>query len=115
MSYYLTACTMVRDEPDLREWAAYHVCVGFEHLYVYDNGSKLPVSLVLGDFVAKGLVTLFKVAGSRQQCDTVYVHAISLARLNTRWMAFIDGDEFILPHEVNDVRCVLEAFEKAPA
>ena len=55
---YAAACAMVKDEPDLREWAAYHLAVGFEHLLIYDNESRIPVSVVLGDFIAAGFVTV---------------------------------------------------------
>jgi hypothetical protein len=112
---YAAVCTMVKDELDLREWVAYHLAVGFDHLLVYDNESRLPVSVLLGDFVAAGVVTVLRVQGRFQQCRTVYVDALERARGRADWMAFIDADEFILPHATDDIREYLAAIEKYAA
>ncbi len=109
---YAAACAMVKDEPDLREWVSYHLAVGFEFLLIYDNESRVPVSVVLGDFIAAGFVTVFKVRGRFQQCNVVYVDVLERSRSQVRWMAFLDADEFILPHTTDDIREYLGGMEK---
>lgn len=108
---YSAVCVMVRDEPDLREWVAYHLAVGFEHLYIYDNESKVPVSIVLRDFVAAGKVSTFLVTGKKRQVVTVFPDALRRAQKRFRWLAFIDADEFILPHDTDNVNEFLSGYE----
>jgi len=110
--YYAIACAMVRDELDLREWAAYHLTLGFEHLFVYDNESRVPVAVTLGDFVASGQITVFTVRGRFKQCNVVYPDVVERCRGRVRWVAFMDADEFLLPHHVDDIRLYLSGMER---
>ncbi len=111
---YSAVCAMVRDEPDLREWVAYHLAIGFEHVYLYDNESKMPVSVVLRDFVAAGKVSTYLVRGKKQQVITVFPDVLRRAESQFRWVAFIDADEFILPHDTDDINVFLSDYEKHP-
>lgn len=56
--FRLVACTMLRNEAAyVREWIVYHLLVGVEHFYLYDNDSTDNTAEVLAPFVAKGVVT----------------------------------------------------------
>ncbi|MCR5563010.1 MAG: glycosyltransferase family 2 protein [Desulfovibrio sp.] len=57
--WYSTICAIAKNEtPFLEEWARFHLSTGFEHIFVYDNGSDVPVSSVLAEFIRAGLVTV---------------------------------------------------------
>ena len=51
-------CAIIKDEPDLEEWLAYHFIIGFHHVYLYDNLSKMGLEERLKKFIDKGLVTV---------------------------------------------------------
>jgi hypothetical protein len=37
-------CLIIKDENDyINEWLDWHLKVGFEHFYIYDNGSKIAI------------------------------------------------------------------------
>ena len=40
-------CAIARDEPDLQEWVAYQMLIGFERIVIYDHRSVVPISTVL--------------------------------------------------------------------
>lgn len=111
MTHYLSATSMVVDEnPYLREWIAFHRLVGVEHFFIYDNVSKVPVKEFLSDEVAEGLVTVVDFP-ERFAHNLSFTDALSRFGSLTRWMAFIDADEFIVPRSANDIPSVLKDFE----
>jgi Glycosyltransferase family 92 len=112
---YAAACVMVKDELDIREWVAYHLAIGIEHLLIYDNESRLPTSVTLAGFIAAGLVTNLTVRGRFKQCTVTYVDALERSRGRSRWIAFLDADEFLLPHVVDDIRVYLSCYERFSA
>ena len=105
---YLTACAIVRDEPDLTEWVAYHFAIGFEHIYIYDNESVIPVAKTLRNWINDGKVSVEFIAGRKQQCRCYSAH---LKMTDSKWIAFIDADEYILPHLADDLKAVLQQYE----
>ena len=43
--YKVSACLLVKDEGRyLPEWLEWHLGIGVEHFYIYNNGSEIPVS-----------------------------------------------------------------------
>ena len=105
-SHYLAACAIARDESAyLPEWVAYHVVVGFSHFTIYDNGSTIPVRKVLRGEVDRGLVRVIDFPGRAWpslQLDA-YNNYLSWARNLSKWTAFIDIDEFIVPKSSDSV------------
>jgi hypothetical protein len=62
--YLLTACGLVEGVDDrLPEWIEYHLLVGVEHFYIYDNSVRMNVSTttathrLLQPYMKKGIVT----------------------------------------------------------
>ena len=91
--YQLSIVTTVKNEaPYLREWLRYHISVGVQHFYLYDNDSQDNLDEVLKDF--SDYVTLTKIHGRVRQFDA-YNDAINRFRYETKYMAVIDADEFI--------------------
>lgn len=58
--------TNVRDETNLPEWIAYHLAVGFSHIFVVDHLSKIPVDV--------SLKNAFSPKVSKQILNRVTVH-----------------------------------------
>jgi hypothetical protein len=91
--YQLSVVAIVKDEaPYLREWIRYHLSVGVEHFFLYDNDSEDDLNKVLREF--SPYVTVKRIHGVVRQLDA-YNDAINRHRLDTEFMAMIDADEFI--------------------
>ena len=80
----------------LKEWLDYHLSAGVDHFYLYDNESTDNQLAVAAPYVKAGLVDYFHAPGKVMQI-LAYNDAIKRFRFRCRYMAFIDGDEFIYP------------------
>ena len=89
---------MFRDEaPYIDEWLRFHLDRGVEHFFLYDHGSSDGGEAVLAPYVARGLVTLHRWPVQEKIEDQVAAYNHTLAHYGTlsRWIAFIDLDEFL--------------------
>jgi hypothetical protein len=107
-NHYLAACAIARDELDLPEWVAYQFAVGFEHVHIFDNESVVPVADRLKKWISSGKVTTEPIKG---RCQQNRAYTSFLKRADARWVAFIDIDEFVLPHGTDDLKTLLPAYE----
>ena len=86
-------CVIVKNEgPYLDEWLRYHLRLGFDHIYVYNNAPDEDGydTAPYGDRVS---VTPFP--GSGRQIPA-YDHCLERCRGRHTWLAFIDADEFVV-------------------
>ncbi len=115
MNYYLTVCAIMKNEgPYLKEWIEFHRMVGVEHFYLYDNGSSDETPMVIKPYVQQNLVTLHGIPERRAQLKA-YMHCLSTYRTMSRWIAFIDLDEFIVPLSTETLSEFLKGFEEFAA
>ena len=42
--YNYSIFTMNKCEENINEWIVHHILLGFEHIYIYDDNSKIPIS-----------------------------------------------------------------------
>lgn len=95
--YYLAVCAIAKNEgPYFQEWIEWHRKQGVEKFYIYDNESTDTTRQVLAPYVESGLVDYCYWPGERQQL-AAYDNCFDTHRLETRWLAVIDLDEFIVP------------------
>ena len=112
--HYLVVASMFKDEgPYLAEWVSHHLAHGVDHILLYDNASSDNGASEVQPWVDSGHVTLIdwpepKVAGS--QYRAVH-HSLELMRERTRWIAFLDIDEFLFSPVGKSVPGVLRTFE----
>lgn len=113
-SLYLSVCAIAKNEgPYFKEWLDWHIGQGVEKFYIYDNESTDETRAVLGPYVEKGVVEYIFWPGYRMQL-AAYDDCLERHRLDTRWLAFIDLDEFIVPLKDKSVAEFLHRFEYAP-
>ncbi len=91
---------MKNEAPYLKEWLDYHLPAGVDHFYIYDNDSPDNQAEIAKPYVEAGLVDYFPAPGKMMQM-VVYNDAVKQFRFQCRYMAFIDGDEFIYPKAAN--------------
>src|SRR5207244_8928641 len=95
--YHLTACLMFKDAATyLDEWLRFHLNVGFDHFYLFDNNSSDDYRPIVQPFIDAGQVTLAIWPGVAQM-DRILAHCLDANRDAARWMAFLDDDEFLFP------------------
>jgi hypothetical protein len=81
----------------LEEWLCHHLAVGVEHFFLYDNGSEDDLQGLIRPYVNHGLVTLtyFPLRGGQRDANN---HAVRWFGDTAEWLAFVDIDEFLVPH-----------------
>jgi hypothetical protein len=79
----------------LPELIGYHVLLGVEHFYVYDNNSTDQLGDALAPLVARGLVTIVPWPNVPAS-PSCYRHFFDQFAASSQWVAFIDADEFIV-------------------
>lgn len=99
----LAVVAIFKDEaPYLKEWIDYHLAAGVDHFYMYDNGSTDNTREILKPYVDAKLVDAFYVPGEVMQMPA-YNDAVRKFRFATRYMAFLDIDEFIFPKSTQNI------------
>ncbi|MEM9471328.1 MAG: glycosyltransferase family 92 protein [Pseudomonadota bacterium] len=120
---FLAVCIMVRNEgPYIAEWIEFHLMMGVNHFYIYDNGSNDGTVELLSSYVDDGLVTIVNwadflkgwegVAGTNGRTQKLaMLHCVANFGHRAEWMAFIDADEFLFPTAAGSVAEVLHEYE----
>ena len=93
---YAAICAIVKDEERyIAEWIAYHQVVGFDKMFLYDNGSTdltAVISRRWGDFVT--IIDWPTQPGIWMQ-HAAYRDFLSRYAAHTEWVMFLDADEFL--------------------
>ena len=86
------------EQPYIAEWVAYHVDLGFDHIYLHCNDDDpAPFKATL-----KGLAPRYRNAVSYRPFfgqglqSTMYGDALRRARREADWLCFLDIDEFVV-------------------
>jgi hypothetical protein len=114
-SSYLSVCAIYRDEARyMPEWIEFHRLFGVERFYLFNNRSSDDHLAVLSPYMEDGTVVwrdwpLFP--GQLQ----AYAACLAEHGDESRWIAFIDLDEFLFAPEGRLLRDVLHDFEAHPA
>lgn len=112
--HYLAVCAIAKDEGAyFKEWVDWHLSIGVDRFYIYDNGSTDSTKEVLKPYIEKGIVEYVDFPGYRKQL-AAYDDCFRRHRFDTRWLAFIDLDEFIVPLKDKDLPTFLKRFEEFP-
>lgn len=112
---YCALCCIAKDEDlFLQEWLTYHALIGFEHFFIYDNLSAVPVAELLDGWATPSQVTVIRNPEESSQ-RAVYTHCLQHYGGRFKWIAFLDADEFVrlnpVGGELADIRIFLAEFE----
>lgn len=108
---YLSLCLICKDENDyLSEWLDYHILMGVDRFYVYDNESGISLRETLRDYIARSWVKVIDIPGQKVQLFA-YDHCLQTFGANTFWMGFLDTDEFLVPKTGQDLKEFLKSYE----
>ena len=119
---YLSASTIYRNHAAfLAEWVEVHLLVGFERFFLYDNQSTDDHLEVLAPYLEDGTVVVHDWAipflgrnGRVSAMVQAFEHCVEEHRDDSRWIAFLDVDEFMFSPSGDPLPEVLRAYEAFP-
>ena len=97
----LSIVCIAKNEGDyIQEWVVYHLLAGVDRIYIYDNGSTDDLRALLNTYIKAGKVIYTFLPGKAAQL-VAYRDAIKRFKNKTKYMAFIDCDEFLISEDHN--------------
>lgn len=126
--YNLSVCALFKDEAkNIGEWIEYHRLIGVDHFYLFENGAKDGYMKVLRPYINKKVITLIPWPNyiEKQEGKDLFKWVLSTqipayenvlilhAKEETKWMVFLDVDEFLLPVQ-GTLTELLEAYQEHP-
>lgn len=113
--FRLAVCAIAKNEgPYFKEWIEWHLAHGVDQFFIYDNESNDGTREILEPYIERGVVDYKYWPGYRMQL-AAYDHCLEHHRFDSRWIAFIDLDEFIVPVKDATIPDFLKRFEAFPA
>ncbi|MCL2797021.1 MAG: glycosyltransferase family 92 protein [Firmicutes bacterium] len=114
--YYCSICLIIRDENEyLEDWLNWHSVHGVDHFYIYDHGSKQPVTEVIKSLGAKlqNKITIVDWGGSHVSAQVeAYNDCLQRFGKESRWLGFISVDEYVVLKNGKLLPELLEGFEE---
>ena len=112
VKHYLSIVAIIKNEASyIAEWIEYHLLVGVEKFYIYDNESDDNLRDILEQYIINGIVKYKYYQGKSKQI-IAYNDVLEIAKKETYWLAIIDCDEFIVPISTYTIPEFLKDFEK---
>jgi hypothetical protein len=107
--------TNARDEPNIAEWIAHHLLLGFDKVIIFDHLSHIPISdSIKTDF--DGKVRIIRVDGTGNIKLNLMKNALDIAdKGNYSWMLYLDADEYLNLNRFTNIKQFLEIFKEADA
>lgn len=93
-------CIAKYESAYIKEWVDYHLYQGVDRIYLYDNESPDDMHRILEPYIKSGQIVYTLFPGKARQLDA-YNDAIRRFKYQTKYMAFIDCDEFLIPENPN--------------
>ena len=115
MSAYLSIGAIYRDESAyLREWIEFHLLVGVERFFLYNNASTDDSLDVLARYLTEEVVVLHDWPAPAPDQRQVFDDCLRVHRDDARWIAFIDVDEFLFSPTGEKLDVLLPEYERWP-
>jgi len=105
--------TNARDEPNIAEWIAHHLLLGFDKIYIFDHKSVTPISNLLNtNFDNRVVINRINTEGAIKL--DLMTQAVQISQKNNvSWMLYLDADEFLLLNNFTNVKDLLKCFNFA--
>ncbi len=105
--------TNARDEPNIAEWVAHHLLIGFDKVVVFDHLSKNSIQATINTNF-DGKLNVINVDGIGNIKLKLMERAIKIAKDdNYSWMLYLDADEFLNLNKFDNIKQFLNTFKEA--
>lgn len=112
--YLISVCAIFKNEAEfLIEWLEYHLMLGVDHFYLYNNNSTDNFNEILEKYINDGVVTLIDWPYIPGQLSA-YKHWHENYHDESNWVTFIDIDEFICPKYKRSFKEWISDYKKYP-
>lgn len=112
--YDFSICAIFKDEAkNLAEWLHFHDGIGADHFYLYNDASTDEFETVLAPWIESGKVTLTDWSDGEQV--PAYDDCVRRFAGESRWIAFIDLDEFLFSPKARNIKQVLASYRDVAA
>ena len=91
--------TNARDEKNIKEWAAHHLLLGFDLIYIFDHKSQVPIGPQFANFDNRVFVERCEM-NSPIKLPLMMRAAKAAQLLGADWMIYLDADEFIMLNNI---------------
>lgn len=113
--YKASLCLIFKDEGRyLKEWLDYHMLIGIDHFYLYNNNSTDNFMEVLRPYIDKDVVTLIDFPEQYAQVKA-YNDCYKKTKNETEWLGYIDADEYINIKRHNSIKDLLDSVRFYPS
>ena len=112
--YTISVCCMFKNESIfLEEWIKYHLVIGIDHFYMYNNNSDDNFLEILNPYIDSGIVDLINWPYQSSQM-LAYEDCYKKNKSETNWLTFIDIDEFVCPISSDNIKSWLQSYSNYP-
>ncbi len=111
--YLAIACIVKNEGKFIKEFIEFHFLAGADRIYIFDNGSADETKDLLAPYIDDGRVIYFYFPGEKMQF-VAYRYAVRYCKKYTRWLAFLDADEFLFS-PIGNLKDVLIEYENEVA
>lgn len=107
-----TLVVIAKDEARfIPEWIAHYLCLGFDQIHAYDNGSSDQTLEIFERLSRYFPVKVTPWTGELNESPQISAYNDALRHIDTDWVAFFDMDEFlILPLDTSNINVFLQRF-----
>jgi len=85
-----------RDENNIKEWAAHHLLIGFDIVFIFDHKSKIPLKTVFSNFDKRVIISRIEKEGGNIKVFLMNQATIIAKKLSLDWFIYLDADEFLI-------------------
>ncbi len=93
------------EAPYLKEWIDYHLLIGVDKFYLYNNESQDDYLQILKPYIDRNVVELKDIKGKARQLDA-YNDCLNEHKNDCQFLAAIDCDEFIFNKDGNAISLI---------
>jgi hypothetical protein len=106
--------TNARDEKYIKEWAAHHLLLGFDYIFITDHLSVIPLTSVLHNFNNRVIVSRYN-KKNNIKIELMNKAIITAKKYRVDWFIYLDADEFIiLNHKtITNIKEFLQVYNNA--
>ncbi|QKF94825.1 glycosyl transferase family 2 [Fadolivirus algeromassiliense] len=100
-----------RNEENILEWVVHHLNLGFDHIFLVDHRSDIPLKFVLR-FIPFDKLTIYRMDGNIIKMNLMHAARAHAKKEGYDWMAYLDCDEFLILNQDADIKDFLAKYEQ---